>query len=93
MSYIILSIVNFSTTFRLGWNQALHSIYPKKASFATRNMAPIYFYLLQRVLKGGGGVSDPISQCYFMKNPIPIKDFFKIPTCISNVVYNNKSIR
>ena len=21
---------------------------------------------------GGGGGSDPISQCYFMKNPIPI---------------------
>ena len=49
-----------------------------------------------RVLKGGGGGgggSDPISQCYFVKNPIPIKDFFKIPTHISNVVYNNKPIK
>ena len=35
-----------------------------------------------------GGGSDPISQCFFMKNPIPIKDFFKIPTRISNVVYH-----
>ena len=44
MSYIILSIVNFNTTFGLSWNQALHSIYPKKASFASRNMAPIFLF-------------------------------------------------
>ena len=41
----------------------------------------------------GGGVVDPISQCYFMKNPIPIQDFFKIPTRISNVVYSNKPMK
>ena len=44
----------------------------------------------QEVPEGGGGAgSDPISQCYFMK----IKDFFKIPTRISNVVYNNKPMK
>ena len=42
--------------------------------------------LIEGPERGGGGVSDPISQCYFMKNPIPILDFFKIPTHISNVV-------
>ena len=48
---------------------------------------------LKRVLKGvggGGGGSDPISQCYFMQNSHYHLEFFKIPTRISNVVYNNK---
>ena len=41
-------------------------VYPKSFEFNHVN---------ERVLKGGGGGgggSDPISQCYFMKNPIPI---------------------
>ena len=51
--------------------------------------------LRENTISGGSwrGGSDPISQCYFVKNPIPIKDFFKIPTHISNVVYNNKPIK
>ena len=71
-------------------------------------METIYFYLVKyyncvsekhgekknSLVRGSWrGGSDPISQCYFVKNPIPIKDFFKIPTRISNVVYNNKPIK
>ena len=52
------------------------SLFPKSfrrdAAFATGDDCTKTLTDLKRVLKGGGGGSDPISHIYFMKNPIPI---------------------